>query len=53
MNGKMRVSIVATALNGSEVKPYLNLVNTQKQFFFGHKINLEKIYLIQPHRKRC
>ncbi len=27
MNGKIRVSIVATALNGSESKPYLNLVN--------------------------
>ncbi len=27
MNGKIRVSIVATALNGSENKPYLNLVN--------------------------
>ncbi len=27
MNGKIRVSIVATALNGSETKPYLNLVN--------------------------
>ena len=33
MNGKMRVSIVATALNGSEVKPYLNLVNTHKNNF--------------------
>ncbi len=33
MNGKMRVSIVATALNGSEVKPYLNLVNTNKNNF--------------------
>ncbi len=29
MNGKIRVSIVATALNGSETKPYLNLVNTK------------------------
>tara|TARA_Y100000591_G_scaffold332651_1_gene370884 strand:- start:660 stop:2192 length:1533 start_codon:yes stop_codon:yes gene_type:complete len=29
MNGKIRVSIVATALNGSEIKPYLNLVNTK------------------------
>ena len=28
MNGKIRVSIVATALNGSESKPYLNLVNS-------------------------
>ncbi len=28
MNGKIRVSIVATALHGSEMKPYLNLVNT-------------------------
>ena len=28
MNGKMRVSIVATALHGSETKPYLNLVNS-------------------------
>ena len=27
MNGKIRVSIVATALHGSESKPYLNLVN--------------------------
>ncbi len=27
MNGKIRVSIVATALYGSETKPYLNLVN--------------------------
>jgi len=27
MNGKIRVSIVATALHGSEAKPYLNLVN--------------------------
>ena len=27
MNGKIRVSIVATALHGSENKPYLNLVN--------------------------
>ena len=27
MNGKIRVSIVATALHGSETKPYLNLVN--------------------------
>ncbi len=27
MNGKIRVSIVATALHGSEIKPYLNLVN--------------------------
>ncbi len=27
MDGKIRVSIVATALNGSENKPYLNLVN--------------------------
>ena len=27
MNGKFRVSIVATALHGSETKPYLNLVN--------------------------
>ncbi len=30
MNGKIRVSIVATALNGSEAKPYLNLVNNSK-----------------------
>ena len=29
MNGKIRVSIVATALNGSDTKPYLNLVNTK------------------------
>ena len=28
MNGKIRVSIVATALHGSETKPYLNLVNS-------------------------
>ena len=28
MNGKIRVSIVATALHGSGSKPYLNLVNT-------------------------
>ncbi len=28
MKGKMRVSIVATALHGSETKPYLNLVNS-------------------------
>ena len=28
MNGKIRVSIVATALHGSEAKPYLNLVNS-------------------------
>ena len=28
MEGKMRVSIVATALHGSETKPYLNLVNS-------------------------
>ena len=28
MDGKMRVSIVATALHGSETKPYLNLVNS-------------------------
>ena len=27
MNGKIRVSIVATALYGSEIKPHLNLVN--------------------------
>ena len=27
MNGKIRVSIVATALHGSETKPYLNLVD--------------------------
>ena len=27
MNGKIRVSIVATSLHGSETKPYLNLVN--------------------------
>ena len=27
MNGKIRVSIVATALKGSDLKPYLNLVN--------------------------
>ena len=27
MNGKIRVSIVATALHGSDQKPYLNLVN--------------------------
>ena len=27
MNGMIRVSIVATALHGSETKPYLNLVN--------------------------
>ena len=38
MNGKMRVSIVATALNGSEVKPYLNLVNTHKTIFFNKRI---------------
>ena len=29
MNGKIRVSIVATALHGSETKPYLNLVNNK------------------------
>ena len=29
MNGKIRVSIVATALNGSDTKPYLNLVDTK------------------------
>ena len=29
MNGKIRVSIVATALNGSDTKPYLNLVGTK------------------------
>lgn len=28
MNGMIRVSIVATALHGSETKPYLNLVNS-------------------------
>ena len=28
MNGKIRVSIVATALHGSETRPYLNLVNS-------------------------
>ena len=50
MNGKMRVSIVATALNGSEVKPYLNLVNTHKNNFLlraQEDLILEKIYLIQ------
>ena len=30
MNGKIRVSIVATALKGSETKPYLNLVNNNQ-----------------------
>ncbi len=30
MNGKIRVSIVATALHGSGSKPYLNLVNPSK-----------------------
>ena len=29
MNGKIRVSIVATALNGSDTKPYLSLVDTK------------------------
>ena len=28
LDGKIRVSIVATALHGSETKPYLNLVNS-------------------------
>ena len=27
MTGKIRVSIVATALHGSDTRPYLNLVN--------------------------
>ena len=35
MNGKMRVSIVATSIKWIRVKPYLNLVNAQKQFSSG------------------
>ena len=38
MNGKIRVSIVATALNGSEVKPYLNLVNTKSNVGHSNKV---------------
>ena len=36
MNGKIRVSIVATALHGSETKPYLNLVNNSNN---GSQLN--------------
>ena len=41
MNGKIRVSIVATALHGSETKPYLNLVNTNLKngYSFGRGLS--------------
>ncbi len=40
MNGKIRVSIVATALNGSEAKPYLNLVDNSK-----NKSNINRFHI--------
>ena len=39
MNGKIRVSIVATALNGSESKPYLNLVNTKSNLGNANRVH--------------
>ena len=41
MNGKIRVSIVATALHGSGSKPYLNLVNTSNNngSFFNRELS--------------
>ena len=37
MDGKIRVSIVATALHGSETRPYLNLVNNSSSSKLSNK----------------